>query len=162
MQQHNDMSYRMCHGFRLTQRDDYLGVDFELGSIFGGSWGILENWLEHKTEPLFGNLACATDVKSFRKSVKRFCLKSIRYGKKSASFSRCLQYPSSFPYTPTVNLINVLCTALTHADPEWVKKTAKSAVSFGAFGTYGCKSCTQNVDESEPKRIDTSTRNIFG
>ncbi len=30
----------------------------ELGSIFGGSWGNIENWLEAKTEPPSGNLAC--------------------------------------------------------------------------------------------------------
>jgi hypothetical protein len=31
---------------------------FELSSIFGGSWGSNENWLEPKTEPPLGNLAC--------------------------------------------------------------------------------------------------------
>jgi hypothetical protein len=27
-------------------------------SIFGDSWGIIKNWLEPKTEPPLGNLAC--------------------------------------------------------------------------------------------------------
>jgi len=31
---------------------------FELSSIFGGNWGRIENWLEPKTEPSSGNLAC--------------------------------------------------------------------------------------------------------
>jgi len=31
---------------------------FELGSIFGGIWGSIENWLQHKIEPPLGNLAC--------------------------------------------------------------------------------------------------------
>jgi hypothetical protein len=29
---------------------------FELSSIFGGSWGSIENWLEPQTEPPSGNL----------------------------------------------------------------------------------------------------------
>jgi hypothetical protein len=31
---------------------------FQSSNIFGGSWGIIENWLEPKTEPSLGNLAC--------------------------------------------------------------------------------------------------------
>jgi len=31
---------------------------FESSSILGGSWGSIENLLEPKTEPPFGNLAC--------------------------------------------------------------------------------------------------------
>jgi len=31
---------------------------FEMSIIFGGSWGSIENWLEPKTEPPLGNLAC--------------------------------------------------------------------------------------------------------
>jgi len=31
---------------------------FESSRIFGGSWGSFKNWLELKTEPLSGNLAC--------------------------------------------------------------------------------------------------------
>jgi len=31
---------------------------FETSIKFGGSWGGIENWLEHKTKPLLGNLAC--------------------------------------------------------------------------------------------------------
>jgi len=31
---------------------------FELSSIFGGSWGSIEDWLEPKTEPPLGKLAC--------------------------------------------------------------------------------------------------------
>jgi hypothetical protein len=48
----------VCHRFRLTKRDDYFWVDFELSIIFGGSWSSIENWLEPKTEPPLGNLAC--------------------------------------------------------------------------------------------------------
>jgi len=51
----------VCHGFRLTKRDDNFGLiltTFELSSIFGGRWGSIENWLEPKTEPPSGNLAC--------------------------------------------------------------------------------------------------------
>jgi len=36
-----------------------------LSSIFGGSWGCIENWLEPKIKPLSGKLACQN------KSVKR-------------------------------------------------------------------------------------------
>ncbi len=46
--------------FRLKKRDDFLGLiltTFESSSIFGGSWGSIENWLESKTEPPLGNLA---------------------------------------------------------------------------------------------------------
>jgi hypothetical protein len=31
---------------------------FELSSIFGGSWGIIENWLEPIIKTPLGNLAC--------------------------------------------------------------------------------------------------------
>jgi len=31
---------------------------FELSSIFGGSWGSIGNWLEPKTNPPLGILAC--------------------------------------------------------------------------------------------------------
>jgi len=31
---------------------------FELSVIFGGSWVSIENWLELKTKPPSGNLAC--------------------------------------------------------------------------------------------------------
>jgi hypothetical protein len=31
---------------------------FELSIILGGSWGSIENWLEPKTKPPSGNLAC--------------------------------------------------------------------------------------------------------
>ncbi len=31
---------------------------FESCSIFGSSWGSIENWLEPKTKPPWGNLAC--------------------------------------------------------------------------------------------------------
>jgi len=49
----------VCHGYRLTNRDNYFQVDFynfSLSSIFGGS--SIENWLEPKTKPPSGNLAC--------------------------------------------------------------------------------------------------------
>ncbi len=41
-----------------------------------------------------------------------------------------------------VNFINVLYTAFTLVDPESVKNTVKSSVTFYTFGIYGCKSCT--------------------
>jgi len=31
---------------------------FESSSIFEGSWGRIENWLEPNTKPPLGNLAC--------------------------------------------------------------------------------------------------------
>jgi hypothetical protein len=31
---------------------------YDSSSIFGGSWGSTEDWLEPKTEPQSGNLAC--------------------------------------------------------------------------------------------------------
>ncbi len=53
--------------------------------------------------------------------------------------------------TPGVNFINVLRTTFVLVVPESVKNTVKSSVSFYAFGIYECKSCTQNVDEFEPR-----------
>jgi len=38
---------------------------FESSSIFRGSWGSIENWLNPKTKPPSGNLACP------KKSVKQ-------------------------------------------------------------------------------------------
>jgi hypothetical protein len=38
----------------LTKPDHILGLildTFEFSSIFGGSWGSIENWLEPKTKP---------------------------------------------------------------------------------------------------------------
>jgi len=51
----------VCHRFRLTKRDDYFGLiltTFKSSIVFGGSWGIIENWLEPKTESPLGNIAC--------------------------------------------------------------------------------------------------------
>jgi len=31
---------------------------FKLSIIYGGSWGSIENWLQPKTKPPLGNLAC--------------------------------------------------------------------------------------------------------
>jgi len=31
---------------------------FELSSVFRGSWGNIENWLESKNKPPSGNIAC--------------------------------------------------------------------------------------------------------
>jgi len=39
-----------------------------------------------------------------------------------------------------VNFINILCTAFALVDPENVKNTVKSSVSFYAFGIYERKS----------------------
>jgi len=44
--------------------------------------------------------------------------------------------------TPGVNFINVLRTVFTLVDPESVKNTVKSSVSFYAFGIYERKNCT--------------------
>ena len=44
-------SYRVCHRFRLTNRNDYFGVNFDhfwIKQYFWGSLGSLENWLEPK------------------------------------------------------------------------------------------------------------------
>ncbi len=43
---------------------------------------------------------------------------------------------------PSFNFINVLCLAFTLVDPESVKNTVKSSVSFYAFWIYERKSCT--------------------
>jgi len=53
--------YRVCNGFRSTKRFAYFRIDFDLfkpSIVFGGSWGSTENWLEPKTKPPSGNLAC--------------------------------------------------------------------------------------------------------
>jgi len=36
----------------------WILTTFESSIIFGGSWGSIENWLEPKTKPPSGNLAC--------------------------------------------------------------------------------------------------------
>jgi len=39
-------NYRVCHEFRLTKYNDYFWLiltTFESSSIFGGSWGKIEN-----------------------------------------------------------------------------------------------------------------------
>jgi len=41
-----------------------------------------------------------------------------------------------------LNFINVLCTAITLVDPESVKNTVKSSVSFYPLGICRPKSCT--------------------
>jgi len=56
---------------------------------------------------------------------------------------------------PGVNFINVLTAGFACADPESIKNTVKSSVSFYAFGKYVGKSCLLNIDE-----IDTCSRVI--
>jgi len=58
--------YRVCHGFRLAKGNDYFWVDFdtfESSSIFGDSWGSIDNWFKPKTETPSGNLALPKTVK---------------------------------------------------------------------------------------------------
>ncbi len=47
------LMYRVCHGIRLSKRDDYFQDAFELIVIFWGSWGRSENWLMSKINPSF-------------------------------------------------------------------------------------------------------------
>ncbi len=64
----------MCHGFKSTSKMTTFGsilTTFESSNIFGCSWGSIENWLEPKTEPPSGYLACTKSVKHF---VPIFCL----------------------------------------------------------------------------------------
>ncbi len=42
-------------------------------------------------------------------------------------------------------------TAFAHVDPESVKNTVKSSVSFYAFGIYERKICTKNVGEIDSR-----------
>jgi len=51
---------------------------------------------------------------------------------------------------PCVNFTNLLPAAFALVDPESVKNTVKSSVSFYAFGICKRESFTQNVDEIEP------------
>jgi len=50
-----------------------------------------------------------------------------------------------------VNFTNILRKAFTLVDPESVKNTVKSSVSFYAFGICNCGRCTYNVAEIEPR-----------
>ncbi len=55
--------YRVCHRFRLTNRyalfwDKLNLTTFKSSNIFRGSWGSSENWIEPKTKPPSGNIAC--------------------------------------------------------------------------------------------------------
>jgi len=45
-------------------------------------------------------------------------------------------------FTSGLNFIKAVRTAFMHIDPEFAKKTVKSAVSFGTFGAYERKSST--------------------
>jgi len=54
-------SYRVCHGFRLTKRNDYFWVDFDhfwIEHYFWRQLGIIDNLLEPKTKLPSGYLAC--------------------------------------------------------------------------------------------------------
>jgi len=55
-----------------------------------------------------------------------------------------------FKCRPGVNITNVLLAAFMLVDPESVKNTVKSSVSFYAYGICSNKSCTNNIDEIEP------------
>ena len=56
-------SYRVCHGFSITKRDDFFRVHFwtflnRSSVVFWGSWGSIENWLKPKIKPPIQILAC--------------------------------------------------------------------------------------------------------
>jgi hypothetical protein len=59
--------YRECHGFILTNRDDYFWVDFDhfwIEKYFARQlWGSIENWLEPKTETPSEKLAWPKSLK---------------------------------------------------------------------------------------------------
>jgi len=56
-----DRSYMRLSVSRINIKRDKMIIlgsmltTFELSSIFGGSWGSIENWLEPKIEPPSGN-----------------------------------------------------------------------------------------------------------
>jgi hypothetical protein len=55
------MNNTVCHEFRLMKQMiifQAILADFESSRIFGDSLGTIKNWLEHKTKPPSGNLAC--------------------------------------------------------------------------------------------------------
>jgi len=57
---------------------------FESSSIFGGSWGSFENWLEPKTKPPLGNLACP---KSVKRSIGQFIVDTFSICYKHSSLT---------------------------------------------------------------------------
>jgi len=50
-----------------------------------------------------------------------------------------------------VKFTNIQRAAIAQEDPESVRNTVQSLVSFYAFGICMHKSCTKNVDEIEPR-----------
>jgi hypothetical protein len=69
-------------------------------------------------------------------------MRTIYNGQISKMLHLCDSSWPAHSFTPGVNFINVLCTAFALVDPESVKNTVKSSVSFYAFGIYKRKSCT--------------------
>ncbi len=54
------LSYRMCHGFRLTNWDDYFKVTFDhfwIEHHFSGYWGSSNNWHEPINKFMLANTA---------------------------------------------------------------------------------------------------------
>jgi len=50
---------QMCEETLLRKLNfESILTSFKLSIIFGGSWSSTENWLEPKTKPPSGNLAC--------------------------------------------------------------------------------------------------------
>ncbi len=58
-----------------------------------------------------------------------------------------------------VNFINVLCTAFALVDPESVKNTVKSSVSFYVFGIYKLKPVRRTLMKLSPGRRRSVYRN---
>jgi hypothetical protein len=56
-----------------------------------------------------------------------------------------------FHWRHGVDFTDILRAFFALVDPESVKNTVKSSVSFDAFGLRACKSCTLNIDEIEPR-----------
>ncbi len=54
---------------------------------------------------------------------------------------------------PSVNFTSILCAAFTLVDPESVKNTVRSSISFYDFRNCTCKSSTQNIDKIEPRPL---------
>ncbi len=75
----------------------------------------------------------------------------FQYVTNTQALLRKLEHGENQSLTPGVNFINVLHTAFALVDSKSIKNTVKSSVCFYAFGIYERKSCTQDVDEIEPR-----------
>jgi hypothetical protein len=126
---------------------------FKQSIVFWSCWDSIENWLEHKTEPPLGNLACPSPWNALYQIVNSFenvsnATTTIVF--EHSIFGRPLRNLRSIPFWR-----NLLIKGNTKNSICLCKSKAKKLDAAHLFGFQGKHTCAQN------QRKDSNEKTVF-